>query len=66
MKGKNHIYSRCIDCGFKKFETIDNKKLNDILKSLKLYIGQCYRNVWSAVKMQKAKTQGWQRQIKKN
>ena len=31
---KTNLYSRCIDCDFKKFETIDDKKLSYLLKSL--------------------------------
>ena len=29
---KINLYSRCIDCGFKKFETIDEEKLSCLLK----------------------------------
>ena len=29
--GKINLYSPCIDCGFKKFETIDEEELNYIL-----------------------------------
>ena len=32
INGKIHFYSCCIDCGFKKFETIDKEELNDLLK----------------------------------
>ena len=30
--GKINIYSRCIDCGFEKFQTIDIEELSDLLK----------------------------------
>ena len=33
--GKISLYSHCIDCGFKKFETIDKERLRYLLK-------QCY------------------------
>ena len=33
--GKINLYSRCIDCGFKKLETVDEKELNDLLKVYK-------------------------------
>ena len=29
---KINLYYCCIDCGFKKFETIDKKELSDLLK----------------------------------
>ena len=32
IDGKNNYYSRCIDCGFKKFETIKENELSDLLK----------------------------------
>ena len=32
IDGKNNFYSRCIDCAFKKFETIDKEELSDLLK----------------------------------
>ena len=31
---KNNLYSCCIDCGFKKFETIDKKQLSSLLYCL--------------------------------
>ena len=32
--GKINLYSYCIDCGFKNFETIDKKELSYLLESL--------------------------------
>ena len=32
--GKCNLCSRCIDCGFKRFATIDKKELSDLLKYL--------------------------------
>ena len=32
--GKINLYSHCIDCSFKKFETIDKEELCDLWKSL--------------------------------
>ena len=34
IDGNINLYSRCIDCGFKKFETIDKEELSDLLKVL--------------------------------
>ena len=31
---KINVYFRCIDCGFKKFETIDEEELSYLLKGL--------------------------------
>ena len=62
------IYSGCIDCGFKKFETIDKKNWV-IYWKLKLSIKQCFRLVWNVEKKKKkkkVKAQGLQRQIKEN
>ena len=62
------IYSGCIDCGFKKFETIDKKNWV-IYWKLKLSIKQCFRLVWNVEKKKKKKklkAQGLQRQIKEN
>ena len=33
-KKKKNLYYSCIDCDFKKFETIDKEKLSFLLKSL--------------------------------
>ena len=33
---KINLYSYCIDCGLKKFETIDEEELSNLLKSLTL------------------------------
>ena len=33
-KKKKNLYYSCIDCDFKKFETIDEEKLSFFLKSL--------------------------------
>ena len=35
IDGKTNLYSYCIDCGFKKLETIDKEEVSDLLKSLK-------------------------------
>ena len=62
------IYSGCIDCGFKKFETIDKKNWV-IYWKLKLSIKQCFRLVWNVEKKKKkkkVKAQGLQRQIMEN
>ena len=32
IDGKIHCYPWCIDCGFKKFETINGEELNGLLK----------------------------------
>ena len=32
IDGKINLYSRCIDCSFKKFESIDKKGLKYLLK----------------------------------
>ena len=48
------IYSGCIDCGFKKFETIDKKNWV-IYWKLKLSIKQCFRLVWNVEKKKKKK-----------
>ena len=32
IDGKINLYSRCIDCVLKKFETVNENKLNDLLK----------------------------------
>ena len=32
MKCKTNFYSRCIEYGFKKFETIDKKEISNLLK----------------------------------
>ena len=53
---KVNLYSNCIDCGFKKFETINKEELSDLLKvETTVYMKQCYRIVcvW---KIQKVKT----------
>ena len=34
IDGNLNIHSRCNDCSFKKFATIDKKKLSDLLKCL--------------------------------
>ena len=34
IEGKISLYSRCIDCGFKKFETIEKEELSYLLKGL--------------------------------
>ena len=34
IDGKKNIYFRCIACGFKKFTTIDEEELADLLKYL--------------------------------
>ena len=34
IDGKINVYFRCIDCGFKKFETIDEENLIYLLKAL--------------------------------
>ena len=36
-RGKINLYSRCIDCVFKKIETVNENKLNDLLKIHKIY-----------------------------
>ena len=37
IEGKNNLYSRCINCSFKNFETINKEELSYSLK-IKLYI----------------------------
>ena len=32
IDGKSNLYPHCIDCGFKKFETIDKEELTDFVK----------------------------------
>ena len=34
IDGKNNLYSCCIGCGFKKFATIDEKVISDLLKEV--------------------------------
>ena len=34
IEGKTNLYSHCIECSFKKFETNNNEELSDLLKSL--------------------------------
>ena len=34
IDGKTNLYFCCFDCGFKKFETIDEEELSDLLKVL--------------------------------
>ena len=42
IDGKFNLYSHCIDCGFKKFLTIDKEKLSDLLKvETTIYLKQC-------------------------
>ena len=43
IDGKISLYSYCIDCGFKQFETTDYEKISNLLK-------QCYDIVWSVEK----------------
>ena len=59
------IYSGCIDCGFKKFETIDKKNWV-IYWKLKLSIKQCFRLVWNVEKKKKKKESKSPRVAKKN
>ena len=33
IDGISNLFSRCIDCGFKKFETIDEEELSYLLES---------------------------------
>ena len=37
IDGKINLYSRCIDCIFKKIETVNENKLNDLLKVYTIY-----------------------------
>ena len=37
IDGKINLYSRCIDCVFKKIETVNENKLNDLLKVYTIY-----------------------------
>ena len=39
IEGKSNIYSNCIDCGFKKIETIDKGEINDLSKDLNYIYG---------------------------
>ena len=39
IEGKSNIYSNCIECGFKKIETIDKGEINDISKDLNYIYG---------------------------
>ena len=41
IDGKINFYSRCIDCVLKKIETVNENKLNDLLKFTQ-YIKPCY------------------------
>ena len=63
---KVNLYSNCIDCGFKKFETINKEELSDLLKvETTVYMKQCY-SIVSVWKIQKVKTLNLQRQMKEN
>ena len=42
IDGKINPYPCCFDCGFNKFETIDRKELNDLLKVPIIYIKRFY------------------------
>ena len=37
IDGKTNFYSRCIDCVLKKIETVNENKLNDLLKVYTIY-----------------------------
>lgn len=37
IDGKINFYSRCIDCVLKKIETVNENKLNDLLKVYTIY-----------------------------
>ena len=41
--GNVNLSSHCIECGFKKFETIDKEELRDLLKvETTIYMKQCF------------------------
>ena len=53
---KVNLYSNCIDCRFKKFETINKEELSDLLKvETTVYMKQCY-SIVCVWKIQKVKT----------
>ena len=55
---KTNLYSHCIDCGFKKFEIIDEEEISGFINMSKLYIKQRHCIVWVVEKNSKKKFKG--------
>ena len=55
---KINLYSRCVDCSFRKFETTDKKEMSDLLKVLAIYETMLSYCLKCRKKKQKVKNQG--------